>query len=223
MLTLLSNCAKKGCTDSTASNFEEKAKKDDGSCTYPNEGDAIAVITSPSGVSVESSRMVKFDFDGSAVLLEVGVNGVQHYSGKTKNYDGINSNAVFFSQLYPSMGGAESFTVSKGKLVFPGAFAAPNGDFEAFFTKGVYAMDSTASEEDVFFSFVDANGVVYSSKSSSQTGSNFEILDVKDVSTSSSQILKVLAVFNVKMYNESDITDVKEITNGELVLQFKND
>ncbi|HCQ30334.1 MAG TPA: hypothetical protein DIU39_08615 [Flavobacteriales bacterium] len=29
-----SSCAKKGCTDSNAENYYEKAKKDDGSCTY---------------------------------------------------------------------------------------------------------------------------------------------------------------------------------------------
>lgn len=29
------SCKKKGCTDSTATNYDDKAKKDDGSCTYP--------------------------------------------------------------------------------------------------------------------------------------------------------------------------------------------
>jgi hypothetical protein len=29
------SCKKEGCTDSTAVNFSEEAKKDDGSCTYP--------------------------------------------------------------------------------------------------------------------------------------------------------------------------------------------
>ncbi|NOQ73157.1 MAG: DUF4856 domain-containing protein [Crocinitomix sp.] len=29
------SCKKKGCTDETASNYSEEAKKDDGSCTYP--------------------------------------------------------------------------------------------------------------------------------------------------------------------------------------------
>ena len=35
ILTLaLTSCKKKGCTDSTATNRNEKAKKDDGSCLY---------------------------------------------------------------------------------------------------------------------------------------------------------------------------------------------
>lgn len=33
-VSLLSSCKKEGCTDSTALNFNDKAKKDDGSCTY---------------------------------------------------------------------------------------------------------------------------------------------------------------------------------------------
>ena len=32
--TLVSSCKKKGCTDQDAENFDAKAKKDDGSCTY---------------------------------------------------------------------------------------------------------------------------------------------------------------------------------------------
>ena len=31
----LTSCKKEGCTDSTATNYDEKAKKDDGSCEYP--------------------------------------------------------------------------------------------------------------------------------------------------------------------------------------------
>lgn len=33
--TLVSSCKKKGCTDHHATNYDAKAKKDDGSCTYP--------------------------------------------------------------------------------------------------------------------------------------------------------------------------------------------
>eukprot|EP00389_Voromonas_pontica_P001688 GDKH01002527.1.p1 GENE.GDKH01002527.1~~GDKH01002527.1.p1 ORF type:complete len:154 (-),score=2.32 GDKH01002527.1:25-486(-) len=33
-ITPLQSCKKKGCTDNLAENYESKAKKDDGSCTY---------------------------------------------------------------------------------------------------------------------------------------------------------------------------------------------
>src|SRR5690606_28858692 len=31
------SCKKEGCTDETATNYNSEAKKDDGSCTYPEE------------------------------------------------------------------------------------------------------------------------------------------------------------------------------------------
>lgn len=37
------SCKKEGCTDVTATNYNEEAKKDDGSCTYEEEGDAVMV------------------------------------------------------------------------------------------------------------------------------------------------------------------------------------
>ncbi len=36
-VTSIQSCKKKGCTDPVAINFDEKAEKDDGSCTYPPE------------------------------------------------------------------------------------------------------------------------------------------------------------------------------------------
>lgn len=36
VITGMSSCRKKGCTDSAATNYDQNAKKDDGSCTYDN-------------------------------------------------------------------------------------------------------------------------------------------------------------------------------------------
>jgi hypothetical protein len=56
----VTSCKKKGCTDSTATNYSEKAKKDDGSCIYDNtnanatefveSGNTITVIDHGEGV-----------------------------------------------------------------------------------------------------------------------------------------------------------------------------
>ncbi len=44
---LATSCKKSGCTDPTATNYNEKAKKDDGSCVYPEPDDETTVrITS---------------------------------------------------------------------------------------------------------------------------------------------------------------------------------
>lgn len=42
----ISSCKKKGCTDSTANNYSEEAKKDDGSCTYDDVVPVSSVVVS---------------------------------------------------------------------------------------------------------------------------------------------------------------------------------
>lgn len=45
MTLSITSCKKKGCTDSTATNYDEKAKKDDDSCIYPSEETGNEVVT----------------------------------------------------------------------------------------------------------------------------------------------------------------------------------
>ncbi len=44
MTLSITSCKKKGCTDTTATNYDEKAKKDDGSCLYPSEETGNKVV-----------------------------------------------------------------------------------------------------------------------------------------------------------------------------------
>ncbi len=52
------SCKKKGCTDVDANNYNEDAKKDDGTCTYPviNMGNNNSGDISGSGGSASSSK-----------------------------------------------------------------------------------------------------------------------------------------------------------------------
>lgn len=42
--SIFSSCKKEGCTDPTASNYSEEAKKDDGSCEYPTEYGSVSLM-----------------------------------------------------------------------------------------------------------------------------------------------------------------------------------
>ncbi len=44
--TVFQACKKEGCTDSTATNYDEKAKEDDGSCIYDNPGGGTETVSS---------------------------------------------------------------------------------------------------------------------------------------------------------------------------------
>jgi len=45
-LVTLNSCKKEGCTDETATNYDDKAKKDDGSCIYPPEDETVITVSS---------------------------------------------------------------------------------------------------------------------------------------------------------------------------------
>ena len=69
--TQLTSCKKKGCTDSTAVNYNEKAKKDDGSCLYvPNISIIGAVDTAISvGTTYNDPGATATNKDGSSVTV----------------------------------------------------------------------------------------------------------------------------------------------------------
>ena len=59
-LIAFSSCKKDGCTDSAATNYNEKAKKDDGSCEYPAAEPAYTVPSTYSFTDVNGNSTVSF-------------------------------------------------------------------------------------------------------------------------------------------------------------------
>jgi len=53
------SCKKKGCIDSLASNYDEKAKKDDGTCTF--EGSVVFWIGETESISLVSSGVAELN------------------------------------------------------------------------------------------------------------------------------------------------------------------
>ncbi|HZH86040.1 MAG TPA: DUF4856 domain-containing protein [Brumimicrobium sp.] len=60
--TMLMACKKEGCTDATATNYNDNAKKDDGSCTYANsDGVSYTVPTTYVFKDVNGNSTVSYD------------------------------------------------------------------------------------------------------------------------------------------------------------------
>lgn len=69
LLIAFSSCKKKGCTDATATNYNEKAKKDDGTCTYPE--DTAPGYTTPSSYNfVDANGNSTVSFSGQTDRLD---------------------------------------------------------------------------------------------------------------------------------------------------------
>ena len=92
-----SSCKKKGCTDSTATNFNSKAKKDDGSCLYK----PLITITGAADTSVSVGSTytdlgaTAVNKDGSTVAVTVDNQVVTTTTGVNYvNYSATNANGT---------------------------------------------------------------------------------------------------------------------------------
>lgn len=64
--TLFTSCGKKGCTDASASNYDNKNKRDDGSCDF--EGKVVFWFNEATSVSLRESEAVLDTISGSTDL-----------------------------------------------------------------------------------------------------------------------------------------------------------
>lgn len=63
-----SSCKKKGCTDSTASNYSEKAKKDDGSCLYTSDKTNNEVVQGSITTNTTWNKQTVYELKGKVVV-----------------------------------------------------------------------------------------------------------------------------------------------------------
>ena len=138
--TILSSCKKEGCTDSKANNYDEDAKKDDNSCTYPtiniNSGGDDGDVTG-SGGSITAThnwtnnqskaelnmdltstkggtfQIIVKDASGIEVLNETLTSGVGDDSKTKCSTSGTSGNWTITITL-TDFNGDGSFTLSQG-------------------------------------------------------------------------------------------------------------
>ena len=108
-----SSCKKEGCTDSTAENYSEKAKKDDGSCLYKDE---------PSSPS--------YTIPSTFVFTDAAGNSTVSYGGQTERLDQLGEMVVLMKT-----GNSTTLNAQVLKDMFANTGGDGNGNFSFSSTK----------------------------------------------------------------------------------------
>ncbi|MEX1191307.1 MAG: DUF4856 domain-containing protein [Brumimicrobium sp.] len=143
--TFVWSCKKEGCTDKTANNYNEKAKKDDGSCTYDEVDDSYTIPTT----------YTFKDDDGNSTV---------YYQGQVDRLDQL-------SEMVTLMKSGTSGTVSAQNLkdMFSNVGDNGNGNFSFSSTKQLKNKCFTV-DQSLFEDWMDS--LAQSSSSNGMTASN---------------------------------------------------
>jgi len=202
----LSSCKTEGCTDPKATNYNSSAQKDDGSCAYSN---------SPS-MSIESTPTYSFLLDG---VLNEHPGGYDILPGSgTSGSIGAYSNMVWSTSFDDNVKQYGIIQITKGVQRFQtGTYS--DSLFSSYFIPDFYPY-ATSGDTGIVITIGEENGNYYYSNLGPQSNASFEIFEAKDEQFPNGFYVKVHLKFSCKVYNENDLTDVKTITNGELVGHF---
>ncbi len=201
----LSSCKKKGCTDSKATNYDSKAKKDDGSCVFP--------VVEPQDdntneeISINSNPLYYFKIDGNVQDSRTKQNVVQiNDSGS----DYMESDFYYGSN--PSQVGVQ---ITREGLANPSTLT--NSEIEAYFAPGIYSVN------DFRIGGIKDNGQTFSSMYSSldQSGSQFKIVESQATTLNGQFAIKVYIEFNCNTAATSGNWTEKLVTDGKIVTYFQ--
>jgi hypothetical protein len=134
VIALSASCRKEGCTDEAATNYNEEAKKDDGSCVYPAEEDESAMMVSSNITSNTTWTNDKVYILTTRVTVESGATLTIEPGTVIKGEVGTGANATALIIARGGMLMAEGtenspiiFT-SVADEIQPGEIASPNLD-----------------------------------------------------------------------------------------------
>jgi hypothetical protein len=119
-------CKKKGCTDSTATNYNSKATSDDGSCTYAAETETGPFL------------IIKLHFDSLAPRLDNFGNPAtipSDHSAQSPVFYGMSAHYIEFApSMYTALGG--------GEILYHGAETTAGGSNAVDFSKAIIKGDN---------------------------------------------------------------------------------
>ncbi len=135
------SCKKEGCTDETATNYNSKAKKDDGSCVYDNVP-SYTIPTSYNFTDANGNNTVSYS--GQTERL----NQLREIVVKLKTGTSTTINAQDLIDMYRNTGGNGNgnFTFSSTKQLKDKTFIADQTQFETWMTNAAIASQSFGSQ-----------------------------------------------------------------------------
>ncbi len=162
-----SSCKKEGCTDPTAENYNEKAKKDDGSCLYPEEPTSPSYTTPSTFVFTDAAGNSTVSYSGQTERLDqLGEMVVLMKTGNSTTLD-----AQVLKDMFANTGGNGNgyFSFSSTKQLKDKCFSVDQAMFETWMDEialasASHAMTATDGQAGVLTSgastyLLDANGM----------------------------------------------------------------
>jgi hypothetical protein len=174
----------------------------------------------PTEVTVNSNPQYSATVEG--VSYSKTENGTTVMRGLTTTYThpGVDTSIGFYISNLNNPGVGFYLKLSRSGLVFTGS-ASANATFKAFFDVASYPF-TIGGDNGIRVAWYDEAGQEWSTDAgiADQTGSAFNIAEIKEENTQDGYLVKVKATFNCKLYNGSGGS--KTLTNGVYVGYFGN-
>lgn len=163
----LTSCKKKGCIDPTATNYNENAKKDDGSCTYATPT-PTATPTVPFTAKVDGVEFV-----------EDAINASVSAWSQTLTIEGVKSNGKYVKISFPATITAGTYSFQDPDLGVQAGYYhdgnSPYGAANGTGTLKIVSHNTTTNSISGFFSYT-ASEYSFSSGTDSYVISNGEFV-----------------------------------------------
>lgn len=210
-----SSCKEKGCTNPDATNYNESAKKDDGSCVFSSN---------PPQLNIDSPPMFEVVIDGTLYKMEYEPNNEISYFGYTEHinlpithhksgghFEDNNSDDIYLG-IYHHMS-----TASSG-VNYPNPLFYDTSDFTL--GQQVFYQDGSTTLDNQFEINFYLENTFYSSRSGDQSNGTLEIEAIKNDTYNGYNVVKVLFNVNCTVYSLNNPAHFKNITDGKAVILF---
>lgn len=169
ILVIAVSCKRSGCTDEKATNYDPKAKKEDGSCTYPSDEDTYSIPSNYSFTDASGNNTV--DFSGQTQRLNQLTELVNYMKLGTSQVIDAQWLKDMFANTNGNGGGHFSGTYDASKQLKDKCFSLDQSMFENWMdsiaqASSSYSITASNGQAGTLTSgtstyLLDANGIEY--------------------------------------------------------------